>query len=121
MPKLNVEGGWDGISTSQVIEPGTYLASIDKVEETTSQNGKPYWNVEFTIQEEPYVGRKVWDIFMLNAEALWKLKRLAKAVGLDLSGRNDIDSDDLMNAECHVVIANEMYDGELRNRVKGYK
>lgn len=43
--------------------------------------GKPYYNLEYTVQEGPHQGRKVFDNVMLFEGALYSLTQLLKALG----------------------------------------
>lgn len=70
------------------IPSGKYYARITDVEdrecsEESKNAGKPYWNIEFTIQEGPYVDRKVWTNCMLFEGALYTLSQLLKATGFE--------------------------------------
>lgn len=112
---------WDEIAKAEVIPPGQYATRIDKVTEKMSQNKNQYWFVEFTITEEPLVGRKVFGNFMLDVQSLWKLRQLLEALGWDVSGLADINSDELIGQEVGVVVDNETYEGQLRSRVKSFK
>jgi len=121
MPQLLFN--FDEIAAAEPVEEGTYLARIDDVQERTGQQPphNPYWNVELTIQDERALGRKVWDVFMLQPQSLWKLKRLLQCVGLQVDGRRSLDTDDeLRGREVIIKVVNELYEGQLRSRVKGY-
>lgn len=120
MPKLQVN--FDDVAVSEVVPEGRFSARIDNVEERTGKTEphNTYWNVEFTIQDEPVVGRKVWDVFMLQPQSLWKLKRLMQCANVSPEGRMDLDSDELLGQEVGVVVAHEAYEGQARARVKGY-
>jgi len=119
MPKLQIN--FDDIAAGEVVPEGRYSARIDAVEEREGRSThNPYWNVEFTLQDEAVVGRKVWDVVMLTPQSLWKLKRLAKCAGLNVDGRLDIDTEELIGQEVGLVVANETFEGNLRTRVKGY-
>src|SRR6266480_7795544 len=75
------------------VEPmptGKYLCAITDVElcYSTSEknNGKPYYSIEFTVQDDMrgglYKERKCWSNVMLFEGALYSASQLAKAVGL---------------------------------------
>lgn len=68
------------------IPSGKYYARITDVEDREcgpeSKNaGKPYWNLEFTIQDGDFEDRKVWTNCMLFEGALYTLSQLLKATG----------------------------------------
>ena len=118
MPRIHAN--WDEVAAGTLIPEGRYPARIDKVEERTSSAGNEYWNVEFTIIDGEYEGRKLWGVFMLSPQALWKLRALAQACGLDLSGERELDSEELVGQEVGIVVTTEEYDGQTRNRVNQF-
>lgn len=123
MPKMSLPKGqdWDKVAEADLILEGQYPARIDNVEERVNpETDKTTWGVTFTLLDEPYTGRKVFSNFGLGATALWKLKLLADAIGLDLTGRSDLDSAEILNAEVGVNVTHEMYEGRVRNRAETY-
>lgn len=68
---------------------GKYLVAVTDCEETEcgpeSKNpGKPYYKVEFTVQEGPYEGRKVWTNAMLFPGALYTISNMLKGLGIEI-------------------------------------
>jgi len=72
---------WDEIedgSGFDLIPPGPYPVAITKVElkdskqmiDSGGKEGYPYINVELTVQEGEFKGRKVWDIWSLHPKAI---------------------------------------------------
>ena len=119
MPK--VQADWDQVAAGELIPEGKYAARIDAVEERVSRSSeKPYWNTTFTIIEPPFEGRKVWGIFMLEANALWKLRQLCEALDIDLEGRSDLDTDELLHGELVINVTQDVYEGKVRNQVSGF-
>lgn len=121
MPKLN-KVNWDEVAASEEIAEGAYPARIDNVEERESKTkpGTYYWNMELTMLEEPHTGRKVWDIFSLQPRALWKLRNLCETLDIDLEGRDDLDTEELVGQEIGVNIVPETYEGKIRTKITGY-
>jgi len=112
---------WDDVAKGDLIPEGRHLARIDKVEEKVSEkSGKSYWAVTYTLQDEPYTGRQVWGNCSLEPRALWKLRMLAESIGIDLTGRDDLDADELVNQEVGIVITHETYEGKERVRVDDF-
>jgi hypothetical protein len=59
-----------------------YITDIELKESTSEKNfGKPYWAMEFTVADGPYVDRKLWTNCMLFDGALYTLSQLLKATG----------------------------------------
>lgn len=114
---------WEDVAKQELIPAGQIAARLDKVEERTGKEEphNPYWNFEFTvIAPEEVVGRKIWDIFMLDTKALWKLRNFCKCVGIELEGQRDIDTDELIGQEVGLVITHRTYEGREQNNIKGY-
>ena len=113
---------WEDVAKSQLIPDGNYAVRIDKVEARTSEKGNAYWNIEYTVQEpEQLLGRKLWDVFMLDVASLWKIRSLCSALGIELKGARDFDSDELLQQEVGVVVSTDTTrQGEERNRIKKY-
>ena len=103
------------------IEPGTYLARVESIEQKMSQAQKPYLNWKFSIVGGEYDNRKAFYMTSLAPNALWKLKdTLIKAFGFtkeDLAGAFDLDVEELIGQECGLIIGEEEYQGEMRDRV----
>lgn len=111
-----------GVSSGfEKIACGTYLARVEGIEEKMSQAGKPYLNWKFNIVGGEYDGRKAFYMTSLAPNALWKLKdTLIKAFGYtkeQLSGAFELDVTDLIGQECALVVGEEEYQGEMRDRV----
>lgn len=122
MPKL-MKVDWKEVAKQELIPEGKVVARLDKVEprDAKAEPHNPYWNFEFTItQPEEVVGRKVWDVFMLDTKSLWKLRAFCECIGIELEGQRDIDTDELVGQDVGLVITHEEYEGRTRNRVKGY-
>jgi len=113
---------WAKVAEGQLVPEGRHPARIDKIEERESQSEdpKPYWGITFTITDGDATGRKVWDVFMLEPQNLWKLRNLASECGIDLEGRDDLDSEELLSKDVGIVVSHDVYEGQTRNRVKGY-
>jgi len=119
----------------ELLPRGEYHVSITDIELRESQSeknyGKPYWGIEFTIQEGPYADRKAWTNCMLFEGALYTLSQLMKATGYDITaGDFEVPNPyDLIGKEVVVSIVKqgkrsnkqtgEEYDE--RNEVKGIK
>ena len=121
-PKL-MKTDWKAVAAQELIPAGKVSARLDKVEERTgrAEPHNVYWNFEFTLTgPEDVVGRKVWDVFMLDVKSLWKLRNFCECIGIELAGQRDLDTDELMGQDVGIQIAHETYEGRERNRVKGY-
>ena len=118
------------------IPTGKYYARITNIETKecgpTSKNaGKPYWAVEFTIQDGDFENRKVWTNAMLFEGALYTVAQILKATGHNDALQTGVipDPDDLISKEVTVNVRKQRDsyaeerdgDGEVqwKNEVKG--
>ena len=117
---------------------GAYYCRITDVEDREcgpeSKNpGKPYWSIEFTIQDGPHEGRKVWTNCMLFNGALYTLAQLLKATGNEKAlqtgnipdGESFVSKEVLINVKKQRDTYAEQRDGDgevqWKNEVKGIK
>lgn len=123
--------------TFEVVPTGSYYTRITNIDlrASTSEknNGKPYWNVELTIQDGAFEGRKLWANVMLFDGALYSLVQLMKATGHEASLKTGKvpTADELISAEVITVVqkVRDKYkeqqagDGEalFKSEVKGFK
>lgn len=113
----NVTGG-----SFEPIPAGDYVMEIEEVEDQVSKAGNEMLNITFNVAEGEYEGRKIFEFYVLTEKALWKLKDLLVALGIDADGTVSLDSQDLVG---EMFIANvdiqeqEGYDPQ--NRIKTHK
>lgn len=115
-----------GVSSGfEKIEPGTYLARVEKIEQRMSQANKPYLNWTFNIVGGQYDGRKAFYMTSLAPNALWKLKEmLINAFNKDkdeLQGSFDFNEEEYIGEEVALIVGEEEYNGEMRDRVLDVK
>jgi len=114
------------------VPAGTYHVKITDGElKETSGGGKlpggtPMINWEFTIQNGPYEGRRLWTNTVIHERTLFNLKALLEASGrfneAQLSGGDiDFEIDDLIGADLKIVVAQREYNGDTVNDVKRFK
>lgn len=118
---MNID--FSSVPNREPLEEGTYLLTIAKAEEKLSSTGNPMIALEYDVSatadgEVVEGGRKLWDNYSLQAQALFKLKDLFNALGMDTSAVVDIDIADLVGQQVMAKVIQETYNGELRNRVK---
>jgi len=119
----------------ELLPRGEYHVKITDVEDRecgdNSKNpGKPYWGIQFTVQDGQYEDRKLWTNCMLFSPALYTLSQLMKALGYNIKeGDFELpDSDDLIGRDVVVAVrikpASKGADGQeydKRNEVQGIK
>ena len=124
MPGISVD--FTNVSSGfESIEPGNYLARVEKIESKMSQAGKPYLNWHFKISGGDYDNRTAFFMTSLAPNALWKLKQVLIAAfdkeEEDLSGEFELDTEELIGHEVTLIIGEEEYNGEMRDRVLDVK
>jgi len=119
MPRVNVD--MSGASEFEAMPAGYYQAMVEEAKMGLSRASKPKLEVHFTVMSpEDYAGRKCFGNYSLQPQALWNLKRFLKALdlGYDLSGECEFDTDDLLGAECTLLLIQQEYQGEMRNSIQ---
>lgn len=109
------------------LEKGEYAAVIEKVEyrEATEEGKYDYLNVELTVTEPGFEGRKLWFIWSLSPKALFRMKQGFENLGLP-SDVIEIDYDDetmlvtepeLAGLPLIAVVTQRVYQGQTQNNV----
>jgi Protein of unknown function (DUF669) len=78
---------------SKTLEPlpsGKYLCNIvngqvREVKPGRTHTGKPYWGLQFVVQEGPHAGRSIFSTVMLFDGALYSLSQLMQALGYEVN------------------------------------
>lgn len=118
---MNID--FSSVPSREALEEGTYLLQIAKAEEKLSSTGNPMINIEYDVVatadgEAVQGGRKLWDNYSLQVQALFKLKELFNSLGMDTDNIVDIELSDLIGMQVMAKLVQETYNGELRNKVK---
>lgn len=104
------------------ISPGTYPATVIKAEEKNSKAGNPMMVVELEVYTPDGKSKFVKDYIVTGGEYPndWRLKNLAKAVGLDDNG--EVNASDLQGKNTNVKIGFKPARGDFAesNDVKDY-
>lgn len=114
---------FSSVPSRDPLEEGVYLLQIAEATEKTSSTGNPMISVTYDVlatQDGTDVegSRKLWDNYSLQAQALFKLKELLSALGIDTSAVVDLDTSDLVGQQVLAKVVQETYNGEIRNRCK---
>jgi Protein of unknown function (DUF669) len=107
------------------IPVGNYVIEVASVEERETKKGDPMLNWGLRVIEGDYEGRMLFTNTVLTKNSLWKMKQFLTALGFsegDLTGEIDLDPDtDLVGLTAIARVTQRVYEGELRNDVKGLK
>lgn len=105
------------IPSREPLAEGMYVMTIEAAEEKTSSTGKPMILVRF---KEPETNTAVFENYVLTLEALWKLKELLDALGVDTSA--NMDSADvaalLVGQSVKAKVIQDTYQDNITNRIK---
>lgn len=126
MPHVNVD--FSEVEEFETLPVGDYYVEIDEAELKQSSTGKAMLTLQLVVKEpEEYEGRKVFDNLMLEGRALWRTKQtLEVLLGDMLEGRYELDTDELVGAQCMVTVAHRIWkkedggDGQARADVRKY-
>jgi hypothetical protein len=108
--KVNFSSEEASSEARKPIPRGYYHVKITDIDLRESQseknNGKPYWGIEFTVQDGEYADKKVWTNCMLFEGALYTFSQLMKALGYDVrSGEFEVpDPEDLISRDVVVRV-----------------
>lgn len=111
---------FSGVKDFDAIAPGLYDATVFEVEHTFAQSsGNPMFNFTFAIQGGEYDGRKVFTNAVLTPEAMWKLKQILKACGIDIpeNGQIEFEPRDIMGTKVKIQVRHREYQGVKRAEV----
>ena len=99
---------------------GWYRVRIEKgAERLSKESNEPTWAIWMKVQNEPHVGRVLFDQPSLQPHALQKLKAYYEAVGY-LPGSEGHNPERLNGGELFVKIDHEVYKGEKRAKIAPY-
>lgn len=114
---LNLD--FSSVPSREPLEEGTYALCISDTEEKVSNSGNPMLLVTFDVTDVDG-NRKLFENFPLIPKALWKLKNLLDAVGMDTSEVMNLDPADLHGLELQAKVIQEEYNGDTVNRIKKF-
>ena len=75
--------------------------------------------MEDAVQDEPHVGRKLFDRLSLKEKALWKVKRFLRAAEVPYEG-STFATEDVLGSKLAIQVVTGMYNGRPTNDVADY-
>lgn len=111
-----------GVETSRkTIPEGVYTLVVDSATQKSSQGGNPMIVFEFSVAEGKYQGSKLYENCSLQPQALFKLKSVLIALGLEIPNKAfDLDLKDLIGLTCEADVGHEVYEGKKKARILEY-
>lgn len=102
------------------IDDGDYLGKVVEVTQEEGQNGD-YLKWTFELQDEGVEGRRVFLNTSLLPQALWNLRGLLEALGVEVpDDEMDIDPAELVDLTVGLTIESETWEGKKRPKVADY-
>jgi hypothetical protein len=90
------------------IPEGAYVCRVGEVREGISRDGSPRWSLRLEVSRGEYTGRTAgWDNLTWSDRGIRRVKRVLDALGLDVRGRVEIDSKDLIGREVRAMFQSE--------------
>jgi len=124
---------------SRTLDPlptGKYLCNlvdgqIREVKPGRKHVGKPFWSLQFVVQEGPHAGRNIFATVMLFEGALYSLVQLLRAYGYEVNGPGELQVpslDDLLDKKESIYVRGQKKPATSANgndlperfEVKGY-
>lgn len=111
-----------GVETSRkAIPEGTYEVVVNEATQKNSRDGNPMIAFEFEVAEGAHKGAKLYENCSLQPQALFKLKSVLLALGMDIPNKAfDLNLRDLVGLTCEVEVGHEVYEGKKRARILQY-
>ena len=111
-----------GVETSRkAIPEGTYEVVVNEATQKDSRDGNPMIAFEFEVTEGAHKGAKLYENCSLQPQALFKLKSVLLALGMDIPNKAfDLNLRDLVGLTCEVEVGHEVYEGKKRARILQY-
>jgi len=107
---------------SVLFPEGPQLFEVDDVtEEEGADSGQPYLAFVLKATDGTHEGKKAYDNFSLQPQALWKLRGFMEAAGLEVEdGEMEIDIDSFKGIVVMADVIHEDYKGKPKTRINGY-
>lgn len=111
-----------GVEASRkAIPEGTYEVVVNEAKTANSREGNPMIAFEFEVTEGAHKGAKLYENCSLQPQALFKLKSVLLALGMDIPNKAfDLNLRDLVGLTCEVEVGHEVYEGKKRARILQY-
>lgn len=117
----SVSVNFEGVEAGgRSLPDGQYSLAVEGVPElkTSAESGNQYISWVFKVSEGKYKGRKVWHNTSLQPQALFNLRNLLEAMGIEVDDASmDLELDEFEDSEVGALVVNEKYEGKDRPRI----
>lgn len=105
------------------IPDGEYILTCTKVTDKTASTGRAMANLELTVGDGEYEGRKVWHnvTFIPKGEdGHGFMVHALHAFGLPFDGSLDFDTSEFRGRSCKAQVNTETYKGKANNKIADF-
>lgn len=115
--KRSVKINMDGVEAGGLVPEGDYNVEVSEVTVAESDAGKQYLKWVFEISDGKNKGGKLYHNTSLQPQALFNLKGVLIALGMEVPNDLALDLDDLEGRQMGVTVEHEMYEGKKKSRI----
>lgn len=120
--EIIIEGLGDVDDNPFYVPPGEHPASVSLIGTDPSSAGNPMLTLTFSITAGAAKGKDLKVFLVRTPAAMWRLKKVLKALGCDVSGKVlKIKPKELLGKKAILVVKDEEFNGEMRSNVKEVK
>lgn len=99
------------------VPEGQYSCRIAEVRTGQSRDGSERWRFRLEVVDGDYAGRTAaWDSLTWSDRGIFRVKKVLEALGFDVEGEVEIDSQDLMGRRATVVLETEEWEDAISGR-----
>lgn len=96
---------------------GWYTVKVEEVREGSTREGDARWGLKLVVTRGPYAGRTAaWDGLIWSDRASARAKRLLEAMGIDSSGKVELESQDVLGRCLDVELVLEEWENPVTGR-----
>jgi len=115
-----VKINFQGVTSSVLIPEDDYLAKPVQAEQKKSKQKQPTIEWQYEITDGKFKGQKLYHNTSLQPQALWNLRGVLEAMGMDVpDGKMDVDLDAILAEapEVGVNVYQEVFDGKKKSKI----
>lgn len=99
------------------VPEGQYVCRIAEVRTGLSRDGSERWRFRLEVVDGDYAGRTAaWDSLTWSERGIFRVKRVLGALGFDVEGEVEVDSEDLTGRRAIVVLETEEWEDAISGR-----
>ncbi len=116
-----IEVNFEGVKSFKSAPEGNHKVTVTEVTQSMSSNDNPMLSWVYEVTEGKAKGAKLWDVTSLQPQALFRLREVLVALGLEVPDDvMELNLEDMVGLTCGVVVGMEEYQGKKRARITDY-